>query len=84
MLQIKVLGSGCPKCKKLESYTNDACTLLGIEAQIEKVTDYSDIASYQVMHTPALVVDGKVILSGQVPKVKQLCDLLRAFAPKKV
>ncbi len=75
-MEIKVLGGGCSKCKKLESYTKDACTLLGIDANIEKVTDFKDIASYGVMQTPALIVNGKIMVSGHVPKVKQLVQIL--------
>jgi small redox-active disulfide protein 2 len=75
-MQIKVLGGGCSKCKKLESYTKDACVLLGIDVNIEKVTDFKDIASSGVMQTPALMVNGKVIVSGHVPKVKQLVQML--------
>lgn len=69
---IKVLGSGCMNCKKLESNVRKAVEELGINASIEKVTDFKDIISYGVMATPALVVDEKVKIMGKVPSVDQL------------
>ncbi len=65
-MDIKILGSGCAKCRKLEENTKKAVSELGIEATFEKVTDYKDIVSYGVMSTPALVVDGCVKIAGQV------------------
>lgn len=73
---IKVLGSGCANCKKLEENTRKAVELLGIEATIEKVTDYRDIMSYGVMKTPALVVDGKVKIMGRVPSAEEIKQYL--------
>ena len=64
---IKVLGPGCNNCKNLERVTREAVDDLGIDATIEKVTDYPTIAGYGVMSTPALVVDEKLVLSGRVP-----------------
>ncbi|EPY2278134.1 thioredoxin family protein [Clostridium sporogenes] len=64
---IKVLGSGCTNCKKLEENTKKAVESLGINATIEKVTDIKEIMSFGVMKTPALVVDGKVKIMGRVP-----------------
>jgi len=69
---IKVLGSGCAYCKKLEENTRKAVAELGIEAIIEKVSDFKDIASYGVMKTPALVVDGKVKVMGRVPSPDEI------------
>ena len=63
---IKILGSGCPKCKKLEANTQQAVNELGIEAKIEKVEKVEDIMSYGVMKTPALVVDEEVKVMGKV------------------
>ncbi len=76
-MDIKVLGSGCKKCQALEANAKEAVESLGVDATISKVTDYNDILSYGVMTTPALVVDGKVVLSGQVPKAKQIEKLLK-------
>ncbi len=76
-MDIKVLGSGCKKCQALEANAKEAVESLGVDATISKVTDYNDILSYGVMTTPALVVDGKIVLSGQVPKAKQIEKLLK-------
>ena len=73
---IKVLGPGCTNCKNLERVTRQAIAELGLDATVEKVTDYPTIVGYGVMSTPALVVDEKVLLSGRVPSVGQLRDLL--------
>ncbi|AUD65581.1 hypothetical protein BK011_07700 [Tenericutes bacterium MZ-XQ] len=76
-MNIKVLGTGCPSCKKLEKNVYDALKALNIEAEVEKVTEIKDIMSYGVMRTPALVVDGKVVISGQVPVVSKLVEILK-------
>ena len=73
---IKVLGSGCANSAHLEKATRTALTDLGVDATIEKVTDYAAIAGYGVMRTPALVVDEQVVLSGRVPTAGQVRDLL--------
>ena len=75
-MEIKVLGTGCPKCKTLEKATREAVNELGIDANIEKVEDIMKIMEYGVMHTPALVIDGKVVVSGRVPNEKDLKNLL--------
>lgn len=75
-MEIKVLGTGCPKCKSLEKATRDAVTELGINANIEKEEDIMKIMGYGIMHTPALVIDGKVVASGRVPNEKELKNLL--------
>ena len=75
-MEIKVLGTGCPKCKALEKATRDAVTELGINANIGKEEDIMKIMQYGVMHTPALVIDGKVVISGRLPTAKELKNLL--------
>lgn len=75
-MEIKVLGTGCPKCKSLEKATREAVTELGIDANIEKVEDIMKIMEYGAMHTPVLVIDGKVVVSGRVPNKKDLKNLL--------
>ncbi len=75
-MEIKVLGTGCPKCKSLEKATREAVTELGIDANIEKEEDIMKIMQYGVMHTPALVIDGKVVASGRLPNEKELKSLL--------
>ena len=75
-MQVKILGSGCAKCAQLESVTRDALGALGVDADIEKVTDPGEIASWGVMATPALVIDDEVVLSGRVPNADDLRQLL--------
>jgi small redox-active disulfide protein 2 len=75
-MEIKVLGSGCANCAKLESRTIEALSGLGLSSTVEKVTDYGDIAAYGVMSTPALVVDDMVVVAGRVPSVGELRTLL--------
>ncbi|MGB8489707.1 MAG: thioredoxin family protein [Bacteroidales bacterium] len=78
-MNIKILGPGCPKCKTLEKVTRDAVAESGIDATIEKVEDIMKIMEYRVMHTPVLVIDEKVVLSGQVPSVRQVKEILIKF-----
>ena len=73
---IKVLGPGCANCKALERATRQAAAELGLDATIEKVTDFATIAGYGVMSTPALVIDERLVLSGRVPTAAQVRDLL--------
>jgi small redox-active disulfide protein 2 len=75
-MDIKVLGSGCANCQTLEKRTVEAIGQLGIDAAVDKVTDFGDIASYGVMSTPALVVDEQVVMSGRVPTVPELVTML--------
>ena len=75
-MEIKVLGTGCPKCKTLEKNTRDAVTELGLEATISKVEDIVDIMSYGIMSTPALVINGKVAVKGRVPSTDEIKELL--------
>lgn len=75
-MEIKVLGTGCPKCKALEKATREVVAESGIEANITKVQDIMDIMSYGVSSTPALVVDGKVVLKGRLPSNSELKELL--------
>ena len=76
-MKIKVLGSGCSKCKNLAKATQQAIEELGVSAEITKVEDMLKILSYGVMSTPALVVDEKVIVSGRVPSVGEIKELLQ-------
>ena len=69
---VKVLGSGCAKCSALEAAAREALAQLGMEADVEHVTDFAQIAAYGVMTTPALVVDGKVVSYGKVLKKEAL------------
>ncbi|MFK5883755.1 MAG: thioredoxin family protein [Candidatus Izemoplasma sp.] len=76
-MEIKVLGSGCPSCKKLEKLVYIALEKLGKEEVVIKVTEYKDILSYGVMSTPALVIDGEVKFAGRVPSVPKLKEYLK-------
>lgn len=73
---IKVLGSGCSKCNALEAATKEALAQLGMSTEIDHVTDFTQIASYGVMTTPALVYKGKVISFGKVLKKEEIIKLL--------
>ncbi len=72
MKKIQVLGTGCAKCSKLVEIAETAAKALGVEYQIEKITDLQKIMSFGVMMTPALVVDGLVKVSGKVPTVEEI------------
>lgn len=74
---IKVLGTGCANCKKLEAHAREAVKELGIEATVEKVEDIQGIMAYGVMKTPALVVDEKVKIMGRVASVADIKALLK-------
>jgi small redox-active disulfide protein 2 len=74
---VKVLGSGCAKCNQLEAATKEALAKLGMEDTIDHVTDFSQIAAYGVMTTPALVVDGKVVSYGKVLKTEEVVKILQ-------
>ena len=76
MLMIKVLGPGCANCKKLEQITRSAVTMLGVEAQVEKITDYSAIMQYPILSTPGLVINEKVVCSGRVPSPAEVTTWL--------
>jgi small redox-active disulfide protein 2 len=76
MLSVKVLGSGCPNCKKLEAVTRQAITKLGVEADVVKVTDYADIMAYNVMSTPGLVINEKVVSTGRIPAEAEITTFL--------
>lgn len=76
LMNIKILGPGCPKCKTLEKVTREAVAETAINATIEKVEDIVKIMEYRVMHTPVLVINEKVVLSGQVPTLNQVKEIL--------
>lgn len=76
-MEIKILGPGCPKCKSLEKATREVVEKNNIDATITKVEDIMDIMAFGVMSTPALVVDGKVVVKGRVPSNDEIAKLLR-------
>ena len=76
MKKLQILGPGCTRCVNLAAATDEAAKALGIEYQLEKVTDIQQIMGFGVMMTPALVVDGKVKLAGRVPSVEEIKKLI--------
>ncbi|OYT12459.1 MAG: thioredoxin family protein [Bacteroidetes bacterium 4572_114] len=75
-MEIKILGTGCPKCKTLEQATRHAVNELSVEAEITKEEDIMKIMEYGVLRTPGLVIDGKVVMSGRIPSSNELKELL--------
>lgn len=75
-MHVKILGPGCKNCHNLETRTRQALDHLGLDAEVEKVTDYAAIAGYGVLTTPGLVVDEKLLVSGRVPTAEEITGLL--------
>ena len=73
-MKIEILGTGCPKCKKLNEITQEIIKELGISADIAKVTNINDIIDYGVMITPAIVIDGDVKITGKIPGKQEITD----------
>jgi small redox-active disulfide protein 2 len=78
-MEIKILGGGCPNCKRLEKLAREAAAELGIEATFTKVQDFDQIMAYDITSTPALVVDEKVKVSGRVPPKAEIVTLLQTI-----
>ena len=76
MTKLQILATGCPKCKKLAENVESAARDLGMEYEIEKVTQINEITKFGVMVTPALAVDGQVKVVGKVPGVEQIKEIL--------
>ncbi len=76
MKKIQILGTGCPKCNMLAKNAGEAAKSLGIECEIEKVTDINEIMKFGVMVTPALVIDGQAKVVGKVPRVDEIKKML--------
>jgi len=76
MKEIKILGTGCPKCKKMAECAETAAKELGIEYRLDKVTDIAQITGYGIMMTPALVVDGAIKIVGKVPSVDEMKKMI--------
>ena len=76
MLTIKVLGSGCANCKRVEQIARKVVSGMALEAEIVKVTEYPDIMAYNVVSTPALVVNEKVVSSGRIPSEAEITTFL--------
>lgn len=75
-MEIKILGTGCAKCKQLEKVVREAVDEMSLDATVVKVTELTDIMEYGIMSTPGLVVDGEVRLSGRLPKIAEVKSIL--------
>jgi small redox-active disulfide protein 2 len=82
LVNIKILGSGCPNCKRLEKVTREAMADLGIDAEITKVTEMIDIMSYQILATPGLVINEEVVSSGRVPSKAEVTSMITTALSK--
>ncbi|MCC4115715.1 thioredoxin family protein [Aromatoleum toluclasticum] len=78
MVNIKVLGPGCANCRKLEEVAREAVASLGVQAEINKVTDMNEIIAYDVLKTPGLVINGKLVSSGRIPTPATVAEWVRA------
>ena len=76
-MKIEILGTGCPKCKKLSELTQEVIQELGISAEITKVTKINEIIDYGVMVTPALVIDGNVKIAGKIPSKQEITEWIK-------
>ena len=76
MLVVKVLGSGCANCKKVEETARKAVDMLGMQAEFVKVTDYAQITEYPILSTPGLVINEKVVCSGRIPQEAEVMTWL--------
>jgi len=77
-MEIKVLGTGCKKCKATKEAIRQVVDEMGVDAQLEEVTDMDEILKYNVMATPGVVIDGKVISKGKIPKKREIETWLKA------
>lgn len=75
-MEIKILGTNCPSCRTLEKLTRNAVIEAGINADISKVEDIKEIMAYGVISTPVLVIDGRIVIKGRVPTIKELKRIL--------
>ncbi|MES2839842.1 MAG: thioredoxin family protein [Pseudomonadota bacterium] len=80
MLTVKILGSGCANCKKLEAVAREAASASGVEAEFVKVTDVTQIIAYDLMSTPGLVINEKLVSSGRIPTVAEVQGWLASTA----
>ena len=81
-MEIKILGPGCPNCRRLEKNARAAVAGLGMEATISKVSDMKEIMSYDVFTTPGLVIDEKVVVSGRIPNQAEITSMITTALAK--
>ena len=75
-MEVKILGTGCPNCKRLEKVTREALAEMGVDATVTKVTDMIDILAYNITATPGLVIDEKVVSYGRIPTKAEITSLI--------
>ena len=75
-MEIKILGSGCPNCKRLEKIAHEAVAEMGVEATVTKVTAMTEIMAYDILATPGLVIDEQVVSSGRVPQKAEVSSMI--------
>jgi small redox-active disulfide protein 2 len=76
MLTIKILGSGCPNCKKVEAIARQTAETMGMQAEFVKVTDYNQIMEYNILSTPGLVINEKLVCAGRIPSPAEVSSWL--------
>ena len=81
-MEVKILGTGCPNCKRLEKVTREALAEMDVDATVIKVTDMMDILSYNVPATPGLVLDGEVVSYGRIPPRAELATMIATALSK--
>jgi small redox-active disulfide protein 2 len=77
-MEVKILGTGCPRCREVEKRTMDALAELNVAADVQKVTDIKKIAEYKIFSTPGLVINGKVKSAGRIPSLEEIKGWVRA------
>ena len=75
-MDVKILGTGCPNCKRLEKVIREALAQMGVEASVTKVTSMADIMTYDILATPGLVINGEVVSSGRVPSKAEATSMI--------
>ncbi len=80
MLQIRILGPGCPRCHEVEKRTLNALAELNMAADVQKITDFKQIVQYKIFSTPALVINGRVVCSGRIPSVQEIKEWIKNAA----
>lgn len=82
MRKLQILGTGCPKCKRLAQAAEEAAKELGIEYELERISDLNEMMKFGVMMTPALVIDGRVVAAGKVPSAGEIRKMLESGGPQ--